>query len=886
LLSERAKGEPIWHSLEVNEVFNVLKTQVQGLHTNEVQRKLSVYGRNVLPERKPTSALRILASQFNSFFVIILLFAAALAYSIGFIHGQEPKTLTVEFILFIVGATVLIGFIQEYRSNKALRSIKALLTLKARVVREGMEKVIDAGEIVPGDIVVLSQGQKVPADARLIESSELKVDESVLTGESRQVEKDATQVLAEGTLLADSVNMVYSSTLVVRGRGKAVVVHTGSSTEVGKIAARLGVIKEQPTPFQVEFKKVSKQLTYIIIILVATLGIVMYFYQHLSLVDVLINALSLAVATIPEALSIVLTFSLAMGALKMTNRNALVKKLSTVESLGSVDTICSDKTGTITQNRMTVQSFSFGDQKIVEKEDVKKNDDTLQFRLLLRASVLCNNALIETSVSKVEFSGDPVEIALLMLTKDFGLDIEKERQGHPRLRELPFTPERKRMTTLHKENSGFSIFSKGAPGTILDNCEKAMYDNKVVPLTLDERKQIRNALETMYSSGLYVLAFSYKENFSSEKVETQENGMTFLGLVGMIDPPKPGVKESIGILKQAKIRIIMITGDNATAARAIGREIGLGEAVVVADELRGLSEEKLSNRLRNVDIIARATPDIKDTVLRALQKEGHFVAMTGDGVNDATAMKQANVSVAMGLQGTDVAKEIGSMVLLDDNFSTITATVEEGRRVFDNIRKFSNYLISANMAEIFIIMAISLLGFKLPLTATMVLWINVLTDVLPANALAIDPAVPDIMKRRAKRADEPILNRPVWWLILWSAIRTTVAYTLIFFLGLWLGGEALARTMIFTAIVLHAFTRIMVVRQMDNLSIWSNPYLLLSYALSVGLQVMLLYTPLREVFGVVALPALAWAVLVPIVMISSTIGVYHSRWILRRTPMW
>lgn len=884
-MSERAGQKFQWHSLEVSEVFGILETRADGLNATEVQRRLAVHGQNVLPERKPPSALRILLSQLNNFFVVVLLFAAALAYFVGFIPEQEPRTLTAEFILFIVGATVVIGFTQEYRSNKALRSIKALLSFKARVVRDGSEEAVDVGEIVPGDIIVLSQGQKVPADARLIESIELKVDESILTGESQPVEKASTQVLSAETPLPDRTNMVYSSTYVVRGRGKAVVVATGFLTEVGKIAASLSAMREQPTPFQEEFKKVSKQLTYIIVVLVAALGLIMYFYQHLSPVDVLINALSLAVATIPEALPIVLIFSLASGAVKMTRRKALVKKLSTVESLGSVDTICSDKTGTITENRMTVQSF-YLEQSIIKKEEMAEKDVTPQFKLFLRAGILCNDALAESRGLKIEFLGDPVETALLRVATDFGFNIEKEREEHPRFSELPFSPERKTMTTLHKKNSSDFVFSKGAPGIILDNCKKIMHGNKVLPISDDERKQIRTALETMYGKALYVLAFSYKELPTSESEKTIETDMTFLGMVGLIDPPKPNVKESIERLKQAKIRVIMITGDNVTTAKAVGKQIGLGEKAVLADKLRGLSEKDLGNFLKNVDIIARATPEIKEVVLRVLQREGHFIAMTGDGVNDATAMKQANVSVAMGLEGTDVAKEIASMVLLDDNFATITSAVEEGRRVFDNIRKFSNYLISTNISEIFIIMALSLLGFALPLTAIMVLWINVLTDVLPANALAIDPAVPDIMKRRAKRADESILNRTVWWLIVWSAIRTTVAYIIIFFLGVWLGGEALAKTMVFTAIVLHAFARIMVVRQMDNLSIWSNPYLLLSYALSASLQIALLYTPLRGVFGVVALPISAWVILAPIVIISSTIGVYHSRWILRRTPMW
>lgn len=869
-----------WHSLGTDDTLKQLGVSATGLSSDESVRRLAQYGRNEIARRKPVSPFRLLIKQFASFFILVLLFAAALAYAVSYMPGESERRLTAFFILGIVAISVALSFFEEFRAEKTLEALDKLLVFKATVLRDGAPRVVQAGEIVPGDILVLSQGQKVSADARVLESHGLRADESALTGESLGVDKSAEPV-AQGAPLAERTSMVFGSTYITHGTGLAVVVCTGMATEVGHIASTLQQMAERPTPFQVEVQKMARQMTIIVGSLAVVVALTLLFLLHEPPVDVLLNTLSLAVATIPESLPIVLTFALALGARQMATRKAVVRRLAVVESLGSVDTICTDKTGTLTQNRMTVQRlFASGQVLSLSSGPVEGQVS----RQVLRAGALCNEATIEDAAT-FRLIGDPVDKALLRAARDGGLDIERERADLPKVEEIPFSSERKMMTTIHREEGGFVAYTKGAPEPVLARCVAARWDDRVRPLDDLLCQTLQKATEELQSQAWYVLALAEKRGIALDGADGVDEGMTFLGLEAMMDPARPEVAGALAEARGAGIRVVMISGDNALTARAVGQQLGIGTRDVASSELEALSKESLRERMRNIDIVARATPDTKQQVLQALQDEGHFVAMTGDGVNDATALRQSDVGVAMGQRGTDIAKESAAMVLLDDNFATIIAAIEEGRRIFDNIRKFTNYLLSTSLGEVFVVLLLSVAGY-FPLSAKMLLWVNVVTDLVPASALAADPAVPQVMKRRPRRHDEPILNKAIYATIAGSVFRTLIAYGLIFWVGLQFGGVPYARTMLFTGIVLHAFTRVMVVRQLDNLSLWSNRALLWSYAAAVGLQLFALYTPLRDVFGVVALDWRAWAVLVPVVAGSSLWGVYMTRWILKWIPLW
>ena len=869
-----------WHSLGTDDTLKQLGVSATGLSSDESVRRLAQYGRNEIARRKPVSPFRLLIKQFASFFILVLLFAAALAYAVSYMPGESERRLTAFFILGIVAISVALSFFEEFRAEKTLEALDKLLVFKATVLRDGAPRVVQAGEIVPGDILVLSQGQKVSADARVLESHGLRADESALTGESLGVDKSAEPV-AQGAPLAERTSMVFGSTYITHGNGLAVVVCTGMATEVGHIASTLQQMAERPTPFQVEVQKMARQMTIIVGSLAVVVALTLLFLLHEPPVDVLLNTLSLAVATIPESLPIVLTFALALGARQMATRKAVVRRLAVVESLGSVDTICTDKTGTLTQNRMTVQRLFASGQVVSLSSGPVEGQVSRQ---VLRAGALCNEATIEDAAT-FRLIGDPVDKALLRAARDGGLDIEGERANLPKVEEIPFSSERKMMTTIHREDGGFVAYTKGAPEPVLARCVAARWDDQVRPLDDLLCQTLQKATEELQSQAWYVLALAEKRGIALDGADGVDEGMTFLGLEAMMDPARPEVAGALAEARGAGIRVVMISGDNALTARAVGQQLGIGTRDVASSELEALSKESLRERMRNIDIVARATPDTKQQVLQALQDEGHFVAMTGDGVNDATALRQSDVGVAMGQRGTDIAKESAAMVLLDDNFATIIAAIEEGRRIFDNIRKFTNYLLSTSLGEVFVVLLLSVAGY-FPLSAKMLLWVNVVTDLVPASALAADPAVPQVMKRRPRRHDEPILNKAIYATIAGSVFRTLIAYGLIFWVGLQFGGVPYARTMLFTGIVLHAFTRVMVVRQLDNLSLWSNRALLWSYAAAVGLQLFALYTPLRDVFGVVALDWRAWAVLVPVVAGSSLWGVYMTRWILKWIPLW
>jgi Ca2+-transporting ATPase len=869
-----------WHSLGVEQVFEELDSCPEGLAQRVVADRMKRWGANQLQARKPVSPIKIFLKQFANYFILVLLFAAVLAYSVSFMPGQSDRKLTAYFILGIIFLSVLLSFFEEYRSQRELEALNQLLMFHTHVLREGIRQEIDASQVVPGDVLVLSQGQKVPADARLFEAYSLRADESTLTGESLGVDKSIEPLPAD-TPLAERSCMVYGSTFITHGSGLALVVSTGSASEVGKIATSLGIMSERPTPFQVEVQKMARQMTIIIGLLAAMVAFVLYFVLHEPLVDVALNTLSLAVATIPESLPIVLTFALALGARQMAREGAVVRNLSVVESLGSVDTICTDKTGTLTQNRMAVQQLFAGERLVDLSDGFVADKATLN---LLEGAILCNEATL-TLEPELKILGDPVDTALLKAAQQAGLDIDQVRTNHPQVELIPFSSERKMMTTLHQLNGGTMAITKGAPGIVMTHCTGCESNGQVYPLSDARCQVVQQTIHKLQTEGMYVLGLASKQLSSPEITPQVEQGMTFMGLLVLMDPPRPQAAEAIAKAHTAGIRVVMITGDNGLTAQAIAGRLGIGQNVVDARDMTDLSNSELFEKVKDMDIIARATPQVKQIVLQELQQVGHFVAMTGDGVNDATALKQSDVGVAMGLRGTDIAKESAQMVLLDDNFATMVVAIEEGRRIFDNIRKFTNYLLSTSLGEVFVVLALSIAGY-FPLSAIMLLWLNVVTDLVPASALAADPAVSHVMNRRPRRHDEPIMNKAIYATIAGSIFRTLIAYTLIFWAGLQLGGLPYARSMLFTSVVLHAFTRVMVVRQLDDLSLWSNKTLLVSYAVAVGLQLLALYTPLRNLFGVIPLDYRAWLVMVPVTAGSSFFGVYMTRWILKLIPLW
>jgi Ca2+-transporting ATPase len=874
----------LWHSLKIDEVFKSLDISLDGLSQAEASERLRRFGPNSIEEPEKVSALKILIGEVTSFFNIILFFSAFVALSVGFLPGHVPKYHEVIFIFAIITLNTIISFIEEYKAAQSIQSLHKVMKLKVKVLRNGEEGEIDSTQLIPGDIIFLSEGDKVPSDGRIIEGFGLKVDESVLTGESVSADKSNMEVPQE-TILAERTNMVYSGTYVTRGNAKVAVTETGMSTEIGKIATDLYEIKESPTAFQLEVAKLGKQITIAIAAIVIIIAIAYYFFEHLSLYDVLINSISLGVAAVPASLPVVMTFALAMGTRKMLEKNALVRHLSVVESLGSVDVICTDKTGTLTENKMTVQKIYVYDS-ILKTDQKELNINTQAVSLLLRASILCNEAKINIDEKGHEtYLGDPTEISLLLLAEKKGLNPQTEREKYPKRGEIPFSSETKRMTTIHKMDEKTVAYSKGAVSAILNDCDRILKGDNIVPLTPDDRDKIMAAADSMAEETLRVLAFSYKEFLSTEASDQDtEQGMVFLGLEGMMDPPRKEVTQSIQIAYDAGIKIIMITGDNKKTAQAIAGEIGIGSNAVEGKDIDNRNVEELSRDIEAIDIVARATPQTKYKITQALQRNHHYVAMTGDGVNDAPAIKKSDVGIAMGLKGTDVAKESSDMILLDDNFKTIIDAIEEGRRIFDNIKKFVNYLLSANLSEVFVILILSFFGY-IPLTGIMVLWVNMVTDILPASALAIDPANPGIIKRPPRKTGEPVLNKGVKMLIAFSGIKKVIVLLIIFYIGFHMGGIKLAQTMVFTSVILFSFVRIMIVRQMDKLSIWSNKWLLLAMAAGISLQLMVLYTPfIRSFFNVLPLSLIHWAILIPIVIFSAFLGVFGARIIMKFVP--
>jgi P-type Ca2+ transporter type 2C len=792
-----------WHNLSLEDIFQQFGSRETGITSAEFKERLKEYGYNEIHEEKRTSVWALIAEQFKSVLIIILLVAVVLSVVIGMMnfdpgHGLPEEILDAIVIFAIVIAVVILGFIEEYRSEKSLAALRRMAALTASVIRENREMEIPAREIVPGDIVILNTGDRIPADLRLIETHNLSTLEASLTGESTPIEKTTAVVPGIEIAIGDRKNMAFSGTTVTYGRGVGIAVGTGMNTEFGKIASMLEDVEQEETPLQKNLAKVGKWIAYgclAIVVIIVALQLILG-TGH-TLLEMFIWGVSLAVAAVPEALPAVVVISLSIGVQRMVKRHALVRRLAAVETLGSTSVICSDKTGTLTQDEMTVRQIFVDDQLIDitgagyepkgefhfegKPLDISQSKPIQTF---LKVGVLCNDTNLVSLNGTWDIKGDPTEGALVVLSAKGGLNKEEVNKYYPRIDEIPFSSERKKMTTIHSTPDGKAAYSKGAPEAILDSCSYILLGNREFPLTEKEIVRVLDVSARMASSALRVLGTAYRQ-LSPETISTEdiEKDMVFSGLAGMIDPPRPEAKEAIVLCKTAGIKTVMITGDHKITATAVAKELGIlssGE-VLTGNELDKIDDDEFAKRVENIEVYARVSPSHKLRVIEAFSKKQHVVAMTGDGVNDAPALKKADIGVAMGITGTDVSKEAAAMVLTDDNFASIVAAVEEGRVIFNNIKKYLMYLLSSNIGELLLMVGAILLGSliglpagAIPLIAVQILLVNLITDGLPALALAVDPADPDIMRQKPRPRGQGIFTKSVIILMslggVWSAL--------------------------------------------------------------------------------------------------------------------
>ncbi|WP_433634534.1 cation-translocating P-type ATPase [Halomicrococcus sp. NG-SE-24] len=873
-----------WHSASLDGVFDRLETDEDGLTTDEAERRRDEYGRNVIRRGESVSPLSLFVAQFQDFLVYLLVLAALLSLGVGLLPGEEPNYVDATLITLILIANGVFGFVQDYRAEQSMAALRELSSPDATVLRDGEKVTVDASAVVPGDVVFLEQGDAVPADARLLSATNLETDEAALTGESTSVSKEPGTTDPDAPL-AERTNMVYMNTNSVKGRGTGVVVETGMDTEVGAIATQLREAEDTETPFQREVDRLGRRIGYGVVALVLLLTLIQLSFTSAGPITILLTGITLAVAAVPEGLPAVVTLTLALGSRKLLDRNALVRRLPVVESLGSVDTIVTDKTGTLTESRMTVRRLSFGGAAYevtgtgLEPDGEFRRDGEAvapdRLAPLLRCGAVCNDAERAPDSEDEEYYGDPTEVAVLVAAAKAGLDGD-----HERLREIPFSSERKRMTVVADEGCGLpgaadapTAYVKGAPETVLERCDRIVADGEVRELTDERRQAVLDENREFAGDALRVLGFACRTVEDADAdADAIENDLVFLGLQGMLDPPRSEVREAVADCRQAGIRVVMVTGDNLATATAIGEEIGFDpEGAMTGAEVAELSDPELAEAVRSVEVFARVEPEHKVTILRAIQENGHRVAMTGDGVNDAPALRNADVGVAMGVRGTDVAKQASDMVLQDDNFVTIRDAIAEGRGIFDNVRKFVNYLLSANAGEVLVVFVGVLVGTvlfprafasrseALVLTPVMLLWINLVTDGLPALALGADPKPDDVLDRSPRGDDEPVIDTRMMVSILTIGALMTATGLALFFFGLSRTRDlVVAQSLLFTFLVTIEMVRIQSIRSRYDQEFFSNRWLVGAILVTLALQLLVLYTPLHVFFDVVPLSRRGW----------------------------
>ena len=879
-----------WFSKSVDEVKKELLTDLEkGLTDEQISKQREKFGKNELKAQKKKSLFVKFLEQFKDFMIIVLIIAAIISGVVGYMQGEGITDSIIILIVVIVNA--IIGVAQEAKAEKSLEALQKLSSHSAKVMRNGILTVVPPKELVPGDIVILDTGDFVPADLRIIEAANLKSQESSLTGESVPVEKYSEVIKDEKVGIGDRVNMLFSSSLITYGRGKGIVVETGMNTEVGKIAGIINDTEKAETPLQIKLNKLGKTLGLVALAICAFIFIIGLIYGKEPL-DMFMTAVSLAVAAIPEGLAAVSTIVLAIGVQRMVKKHAIVKKLPAVETLGSATVICSDKTGTLTQNKMTVKKI-FYDNKLVDIDKIEQNEIKDDLEKLVYVSMLCN----DTKVGRDnELTGDPTETALVDM--GFVLDFKPELfEMLPRVGEIPFDSNRKLMTTIHKYEDKYLVYTKGGVDELLKRCNKYILNNEIKNDLNNFKNSIQNINEKMAKEALRVLAMGYKELDhmpSDEEMKNIESDLIYVGMVGMIDPPREEAKVAVEKCKTAGIKTVMITGDHKITATAIAKSLGILEnesEAITGAELEEMSDEDLAKNIRKYSVYARVSPEHKVRIVRAWQKNGEIVAMTGDGVNDAPALKKADIGCAMGMVGTDVAKEAADVILTDDNFATVVSAVEEGRRIYDNILKAIQFLLSSNVGEIIVLFVAILItpllskafgiDIKLiePLLPIHILWVNLVTDSLPALALAVDPAEKDVMTRKPLKPGKGIFTKGMTWRIVYQGIMIGLITLAAFCIGLATPESSLpevynnegvrlsneevkveiGQTMAFTVLALSELVHVFNVRNnkksIFKTGIFNNSKLILAIAVSAVLMFVILLIPsLRQIFSIPVLP--------------------------------
>lgn len=838
-----------------------------GLNDEEVQQRLKTYGPNKIQAHKRKSIFMLFVQQLQDALIYVLLGAVVITMLMGeYIDG------IIITAVIIINATL--GVIQEVRAGNAIDALRDLSTPKALVKRNGQTVEINSEEIVPGDIIVLDTGRFVPADLRLIESANLQIDESALTGESIAVEKLASEVLSDEYIpLGDRVNLAYKTTLVTYGRGIGIVTGTGVNTEVGNIATMLIDDNETKTPLEIRLDKLGKTLGIgAIFICILIFGV--SFLQGRELTEMFLTSVSLAVAAIPEGLAAIVAVVLSIGVTKMARQNAIIKKLPAVETLGSVNIVCSDKTGTLTQNKMTVQelfSFTDGIKKITE-------DLSAESILLAEAMVLASDATLENGNS----TGDPTEIALLQLADNIDIDRKFLIQNQPRIDELAFDSNRKMMSTLHQKNGKYIVYAKGAIDNLILKCEYIIQNGEVVSLTDEYKNKLLDASNKMSAKALRTLAVAFKT--SDQKISTAEfeENLIMIGVVGMIDPPRDEVKDSISIAKAAGIDTVMITGDHKNTAFAIAKDLGIANDITQATtgaDINNMTQKELEAHITEYKVFARVSPEHKVNIVKAFKSKGNIVSMTGDGVNDAPSLNAADIGVAMGIEGTDVAKNASDMILADDNFSTIIGAIEQGRNIYNNIKKSVIFLLSCNLGEVVVMFIAIIAGFPLPLIATQLLWINLVTDTLPAIALGMDPGDKDVMKEKPRTVNENFFSHGAGRRVIMAGVLIGLLTLIAFYFGFIKQGyhpldqnipdmvNEYARTLAFLTLIacqlFYSFSFRHESKSIFTVGFFSNKYLIGAVILGLGLQVLVLYIPfMREAFKLQLIEFKDWILII------------------------
>lgn len=863
--------EEKWFNLSVKDVTKKLNTDTEkGLSSEEVSKRYETYGHNELKAKAKKSLLAKFIEQFKDFMIIVLIIAAIVSGIVGVQQGEGIADTFIILIVVVVNA--IIGVAQENKAEKSLEALQKLSSHVAKVIRDGKLQVVQSADLVPGDIVVLDTGDFIPADLRITEAVNLKSQEAALTGESVPVDKISDTIEDENIGIGDRKNLLFSSSLITYGRGKGIVVETGMKTEVGKIAEMINETEDEATPLQVKLNNLGKTLGIVALVICAVIFFVGLLYGK-SPLNMFMTAVSLAVAAIPEGLAAVSTIVLAIGVQRMVKKNAIVKKLPAVETLGSASVICSDKTGTLTQNKMTVKKV-FTNGELINLEEVKDFNEEL--KLLFEANMLCNDTKVADDGT---LTGDPTETALIDMGNKTGFNLE----NYPRIAELPFDSDRKLMTTVHKVGEKFVVYTKGGVDELLKCCSSYQKNGEVESALDNYKQRIQDCNKKMAEGALRVLASAYKvinHPLSDDDIKKLESGLTFIGMVGMIDPPREEAKEAVKKCISAGIKTVMITGDHKITATAIAKELGIlkneSEAITGA-ELENMTDEELKQKVRNISVYARVSPEHKVRIVKAWQANGEIVAMTGDGVNDAPALKKAEIGCAMGVVGTDVAKEAADVILTDDNFATVVSAVEEGRRIYNNILKAIAFLLSSNVGEIVVLFLAILLtpvfasAFGIDpndvnvLLPAQILWINLVTDSLPALALAVDPAEKGIMKKKPLKNTGGIFTKGMTWRIIYQGVMIGLITLAAFVLGLATEGVsaaekvAIGETMAFTVLALSELVHVFNIRNNKESVFKSNPFnngkLILAILVSAALMFVVLLVPqLRDIFGIAVLP--------------------------------